>query len=987
MTTTQRQLQQAVELHEQGELIAADNLYREILRADPKHADVLHLLGVSLHQREFHHTAVEYINKAIQLENAPLYQSNLGTCYESLFEMDEAIACFHKAIELDSTFAEGYYNLAFAYEKQGNEELAIEHYRSAIAKNPQFFHSYLNLGKILSTKSEHENAVEIYRKGLEVAPACASLHFNLANCYRELQRTDEALMEYRRAIDCDSQVADFHNNLGSLLHEMGKSEAAQDAFCQALALDPENQEAKYNLSMIKNLNGIEITPIEILREDLNSYTDNIEARIVLAKKLVLQKRYDEAIPLYQDALAKSTDRADVAFGLGFCLYSQGKHQEAEKCYRQGLALDGSSTESQIALGTILIAQEKYVEAEKPLRTALELEPENTVALYNLGNALKDQWKLEDALECYNRALELQDDFSAALINRGVVLQHLGRIDESLVSLAAAVENSPENAEAHFHRAQVLLMQGNYSEGFREYEWRWKYEAETTSYCWPQWEGQFSLSNRTIFVYSEQGIGDEIMFASCLPQLSSMAAGCVIECDSRLVPIYKRSFPLSDIVAKPWNKNQDSSKVTEEIDCQVAVGSLPGLLRQKEEDFPQQQRYLIADPHEVQEWTARLNTMGDSLKVGISWRGGKRKSSKSRSISLENWKSLLAVENVQFVNLQYGDCTQELHELEDSTGVKICEFEKIDPLKNIDGFAAAIGALDLVISIDNSTVHLAGALGVPTFVMLPFSPNWRWQRDRQDTPWYASTKLYRQSHVGEWGDVFAAVVADFKQISTRKFPKKQFEIPAAEIDEQFSHEKSKYEKIWTHDEYRVKSFGFMNAEKVDLIDHLRRYNVKSILDAGCGSGKLMQKLITEYADEFDVHGFDISVNCLDPFFDDLKQEILSVGCLWNPEDLQKKYDGVICTDVMEHIPTDRVPAVLRNLQNCTRNLGYFSVALFPDGYGKILVNEPLHLTVESPEWWFQRFEEAGYRIVSHAVESDEHGNAMWLHAYVVPKNET
>jgi SAM-dependent methyltransferase len=154
----------------------------------------------------------------------------------------------------------------------------------------------------------------------------------------------------------------------------------------------------------------------------------------------------------------------------------------------------------------------------------------------------------------------------------------------------------------------------------------------------------------------------------------------------------------------------------------------------------------------------------------------------------------------------------------------------------------------------------------------------------------------------------------------------------------------------------------------------------VLDAGCGTGKLMQRLMTEHAGEFDVHGFDISANCLDPFFDGIKEQVLTVGCLWNAADLPGEYDAVLCTDVLEHIPTEHIPAVLANLRRCTKKFCYIAVALFPDGFGPKLIGEPLHVTVQPPSWWFAKLGAAGFRIDGQAVERDANGREMWLHVF-------
>ena len=258
-------------------------------------------------------------------------------------------------------------------------------------------------------------------------------------------------------------------------------------------------------------------------------------------------------------------------------------------------------------------------------------------------------------------------------------------------------------------------------------------------------------------------------------------------------------------------------------------------------------------------------------------------------------------------------------------------------------------------------------------------------DRPDSPWYSSVKLYRQRRPGIWPPVFEESLADLKALATRG---RSASVSATTTDAPLSEadcEKAKYERIWSVGEYRRISPGLDNLEKVGLIDRLRSDDVRTILDAGCGSGKLMQKLITDYGDEFEVHGFDISANCLDPFFAGLRDDILTVGCLWDKNDFTfaEPFDAVICTDVLEHIPTKRIPQVLQNLRRCARKVCYLAIALFPDGFGPKLLGEPLHLTVKEPEWWLEQFASTGLEMHAQGVERNRAGQDMWLHVFLRP----
>jgi SAM-dependent methyltransferase len=353
--------------------------------------------------------------------------------------------------------------------------------------------------------------------------------------------------------------------------------------------------------------------------------------------------------------------------------------------------------------------------------------------------------------------------------------------------------------------------------------------------------------------------------------------------------------------------------------------------------------------------------------------------------------------VRFVNLQYGDCSQELAGIEQSLGVGIHQWADANPLKDLDDFAAQVAELDLVISIDNSTVHMAGALGVPVWTLLHYAANWRWLLERDDSPWYESLRLVRQPQFGQWEPVFESVAASLELLATSAASKTASERsavlsrrvppPLAHSTElsreaplpltassslggahhlQADEERAKYAQVWKFDDYRRFSPGAAAIEKVSLVEALRKHGVRTVLDAGCGSGKLMWRLLTEYPGEFDVHGFDITDNCLDPCFASMKDRVLTVGCLWNPEDFTTVYDAVICADVMEHIPTERVGAVLANLCKSTRRFAFFSISVVPDAYGPLLIGRPLHLTVQPGDWWLSQLSAAGFKISSSAT---------------------
>ncbi|HHO59209.1 MAG TPA: tetratricopeptide repeat protein [Thiotrichales bacterium] len=398
---------------------------------------------------------------------------------------------------------------------------------------------------------------------------------------------------------------------------------------------------------------------------------------------------------------------------------------------------------------------QVVRAEQVCRDLLRNYPQSPMLWNILGGVLTQQEKYEQAVQCCNTMLQLNPGFIQAYYNRGVALQKLGRLSEAAASLRQAIQLKPDYAQAHSDLALILLLQGDFAQGWKHHEWRMQAEREKQQVPapYPQWRGE-PLKKKTILVRAEQGIGDEVMFASCFPDLVGLQPGqIIVECDTRLVSLLQRAFPSMNVQGNRESKNLRWLDAFGDIDFQVAIGDLPGFFRSQAAQFPRQNAYLQPQPALLEKWRERFRQLGDGLKIGLSWRGGSNDSMKKmRSIEPALWTPLLQ-SGATFVNLQYGDCAAEIDQFEQASGVRINDWEDADPLTDLENFTAQIAALDLVISIDNSTVHFAGAVGTPTWVLLPAAPDWRWMLERSDTLWYNSLRLFRQGETGGWPPVF------------------------------------------------------------------------------------------------------------------------------------------------------------------------------------------------------------------------------------------
>ena len=586
MAAVSESLQRALKHHEAGELEQAETLYREIIRVDPGHLDALHLLGVAAHQRSDHQTAAACIGRAIAGGGrSALLHSNLGACFRSMNRIGEAVAEFQEAVRLEPRFVGARYNLAMAFEAAGSPEEAAREYHEVLRIEPGFVQAWNNLGSLLSSQHRFDEAVHCFRGAIERSPASAELHYNLANALSRGGHCEEAVSHYRHSIRLNPQIAQAHNNLATALHSLGRHDEALLEVTRALALRPDYAEAKTNLSAISRVVGEMQTDSE---EKPHSQPEiplpvgtSPQAWCTKGSQLQQQGRFADAADCYRLALQLFPDCATAHFGLAYVFLLAEDYEPAGTHYEQGLLIDDTNGDAWNNLGSVHAALEEWDEAAACYESALQINPADAKAHFNLGNVSKDRAQPTEASACYRRAIYIDPQLSEAHINLGVVLQQLGRLTEAEASHSRAIEIRPNDPEVHFHRSLTRLLSGDFARGWEEYEWRWRYDMAPRKFPAPIWDGR-GQAGKSILVYAEQGIGDEIMFASCLPDLVSSAGQCLIECDPRLVPLLARSFPMADVVARPLPV-EDAWEYG--IETQIAAGSLPAIFRRRLDAFP------------------------------------------------------------------------------------------------------------------------------------------------------------------------------------------------------------------------------------------------------------------------------------------------------------------------------------------------------------------------------------------------------------------
>jgi Flp pilus assembly protein TadD len=465
--------------------------------------------------------------------------------------------------------------------------------------------------------------------------------------------------------------------------------------------------------------------------------------------------FDAAAELMRMAIAIHANGASYHSNLGNVLEAQGKPEEAIAEYRMALTIKPNLPEIHINLGNVLQAQEAFDEAVLSYQSALKLQPRSVEALYNLGNARQVQGRFADAVRCFEQALAINPGHPKAHHNLGRVLEDLGRPDEAYAQFQRAVSLEPDNPEIGFNAALAQLSRGDFSSGWVNYEQRWRSSDHDTSmrdYPPPLWTGE-ELGSGRLLIWGEQGVGDEIMFAGMIPELVQRGVDCVLDCDVRLQPLFARSFPGIHVVSG-YHRDGD---LKEDFAAHLPCGSLPRIFRTSQAAFAAAPSpYLVPDPERLCRF--RSDYCDGRMLVGLAWRTEARKTGRRRSIDLSDLEPLFARSDVRWVSLQYGEL-DALRDEAENAGVPIHFDTSVDQLSDIDTFAAQVAAMDMVITIDNSTAHIAGGLGIPVWLMLPFHPDWRWLVQGERSLWYPSMRLFRQPRLGDWISVVQNVTRE------------------------------------------------------------------------------------------------------------------------------------------------------------------------------------------------------------------------------------
>jgi len=563
-----------------------------------------------------------------------------------------------------------------------------------------------------------------------------------------LQRTGnltDAAMLYNQLRNSFPEHPDVLNGLATLALQQGNAEEGVRLLGLSLKVAP-------NQPLVLCNRGAGLQSLGRLDEALACYDRAIALKHDLAEAysnrglaLVGLERWNEALASCESALALRPDYVEAHNNRGIALQRLDRFEEALACYDRAIALKPGYAEAISNRGFVLSELARWEEALASCDRAIALQPSSAMAHNNRGVALQGLVRLDESLACFDRAIDLKPDYVEAYCNRGRVLSDLRRWHEALACCDQAIALKPDLADAYWDKSMLKLALGDFEEGWKLYEWRWRCHQRThvRNFVEPLWLGERLANGKTIFIHAEQGLGDFIQFCRYAPMVEALGAGVVLEVPAALIPLAKTLHGKFRIVKR--------GDPLPSFDLHCPIMSLPLAFGTTVESIPAKVPYLFADAGKQEAWHRRLGTK-TIPRIGLAWSGSPAQHyDRRRSMPLQTLEPVLRLP-IEFHALQTEIRPGDAAYLQETNRVHLHQ----DELHDFSDTAALASEMDLVISVCTSVAHLAGALGKPVWILLSAAPSFRWMLDRPDSPWYPSATLVRQSAMGDWGSVIAEI---------------------------------------------------------------------------------------------------------------------------------------------------------------------------------------------------------------------------------------
>ncbi len=633
----------------------------------------------------------------------------------------EAESLYGEVLERNPANADAWHLLGRIALDRGDLPSAAARVLQAVRHRPDIPGFYNTLGEVLAAQGRIRDATLCYQQALQLEPAFTAALVNLGNALQAEGRYGQAAVAYWKAIQAQPDCPEAFSNLGNALRADGRHEEALDCCLEAVRLRPGSAAFAVNL----------------------------------AAGLMQLRRFAEAEQQARRALALHPGLVEALSNLSMALKGQQRYEEAEAACRAALERAPQAAHLHSNLASVLLDQKRLGDAEAACRRSLELRPGHPEAANSLGAVLRAQGRFEDAAEQFAFALAAQPDRAETWTNLGTVRQAQNRHDEALACFAEALTRQPQHAKSRFCRSMSLLTQGDFARGFAEYEWRWEAAG-----CRPRvpskavWDGA-ALDGRTILLYAEQGLGDTIQFIRYAPEVAARGGRVIVEAQAAVAAIVAGVAGVAAVVTP---ESEPPS-----FDVEAALLSLPHILGRTPGAAPAETPYLKADRARIGHWRQALGS-GRRLRVGLAWLGNPlNESDRARSTDLTALQALGGVPGVEWHSLHVG--AKARGQVEQAGGWIRDWGEETADLRDLAGL---MGCLDLIVSVDTMPAHLAGALGRPVWTMLPFAADWRWLLAREDSPWYPSMRLFRQTAPGDWDSVVGPLAEKISWLAAQEF---------------------------------------------------------------------------------------------------------------------------------------------------------------------------------------------------------------------------
>ena len=628
--------------------------------------------------------------------------------------------------------------------QSGNLDAAAEACRQMLAEDNHPAEALHLLGVIALQKSEYQKSLRLIQDALAIDPANPLFYCSLGEAFAIQDRLDESIACYHKALALKPDAAEIYYDLGNTYHCQKAYRDAIGCYQKALELKPDFAQAYYNLANT-------YMDLEDLEAAISHYQRALvldpaygDAHFNLGIAFFEQGKLDDAVAAYQNALKCKPDMAAAFYNMGLALHGQKKLKAAVSSYQKAIRLKPYFPEAYNNMGNVLLEQKKQDQASVCFKKALEIKPDYTDAVYNLGKCLSDQNRYPEAIACYQKALQINPNYHKACNNLAKIYQDMGVNHKAIFWFQKALQIKPDYAEAQFNLATVYLLTENFQEGWNAYEWRFKRREWKRTYPHrydkPRWNGE-SFVGRRLYVHSEQGFGDILQFVRYLPWVKARGGTVIFETRQALSGLFKNMPEIDELVMFSTD-----GQPAAEFDLYVPLASLPGTFETTLENIPAKVPYIVADQGKSLRWKGRLTV--DGVKVGLVWAG--TDTDPRRACSLKWLKSLSDIAGVHLYGLQKGIAAEQIEVEGLPEDMQMTNLGQ--DFEDFTDTAAAIDNLDLVISIDTSVAHLAGAMGKPVWLMLPYVADWRWFLNRDDSPWYPTMRLFRQPKPGDWRSV-------------------------------------------------------------------------------------------------------------------------------------------------------------------------------------------------------------------------------------------